>query len=124
MYRIAAAESVFVEAESFTSPTDGWRVVNPSHVPYGPQTWLRVTLTEGKNRQIRRMVRKVGHKVLRLHRIRVANIRLGNLKPGTWRHLAPEEVKRLTAPPSPQTPTPKKSIQAGPRPKARTSRKK
>ncbi|MGD9249632.1 MAG: pseudouridine synthase [Desulfobacterales bacterium] len=85
---------------------------------------FRIVLQEGKNRQIRRMVRKVGHKVLRLHRIRVANIRLGNLKPGTWRHLTPEEVKRLTAPPSPQTPTPKKSIQAGPRPKARTSRKK
>ena len=58
---------------------------------------FRIVLQEGKNRQIRRMVRKVGHQVLRLHRVRVAGIRLGNLKPGQWRHLTSEEVEALSA---------------------------
>ena len=85
---------------------------------------FRIVLQEGKNRQIRRMVRKVGHKVLRLHRIRVANIWLGNLKPGTWRHLTPEEVKRLTAPPSPKTPTPQRRPKRQSKPKAKPVREK
>ena len=46
-----------------------------------------IILQEGKNRQIRRMVRKVGNQVVNLKRIRVANIELGNLPPGKWRHL-------------------------------------
>ncbi len=78
---------------------------------------FRIVLQEGKNRQIRRMVRKVGHKVLRLHRVRVANIRLGNLKPGTWRHLTPEEIKGLTVRRKPASTTPKRRVKARPRPK-------
>jgi len=56
---------------------------------------FRITLMEGKNRQIRRMVRKVGHHVVALKRIRMASLRLGNLKEGQWRHLTPREVERL-----------------------------
>jgi 23S rRNA pseudouridine2605 synthase/23S rRNA pseudouridine2604 synthase len=52
-------------------------------------------LKEGRNRQIRRMVRKMGHEVIRLKRIRVANIRLGRLPTGAWRHLTPAEKKTL-----------------------------
>ena len=74
----------------------------PARVTRTSASRFRIVLQEGKNRQIRRMVRKVGHKVLHLHRIRVANIQLGDLKPSQWRHLTPEEVKGLTAPSSPQ----------------------
>jgi len=56
---------------------------------------FRITLQEGKNRQIRRMVRKVGNHVVRLKRIRMATIRLGNLKEGQWRHLTAKEVTAL-----------------------------
>ena len=56
---------------------------------------FRIVLKEGKNRQIRRMVRKVGNAVTRLQRRRFAGIKLGNLAPGRWRHLTPEEKKRL-----------------------------
>jgi len=56
---------------------------------------FRIVLQEGRNRQIRRMVRKVGHQVVRLKRIRVANIRLGNLPAGAWRYLTAREKKTL-----------------------------
>lgn len=58
---------------------------------------FRITLKEGKNRQIRRMVRKVGQDVLMLHRIRIAAIRLGKLDSGKWRFLDPDEVEALTS---------------------------
>ena len=56
---------------------------------------FRIILQEGKNRQIRRMVRKVGNHVVRLKRIRMASLRLGNLKEGQWRHLTAREVAGL-----------------------------
>jgi len=58
---------------------------------------FRIILKEGKNRQIRRMARKVGQDVLELQRIRIAGIRLGNLDPGKWRFLDPDEIDALTA---------------------------
>jgi len=54
-----------------------------------------IVLQEGKNRQIRRMLRKVGNQVTDLKRIRIANIRLGNLPPGRWRYLSDKEKDRL-----------------------------
>jgi len=56
---------------------------------------FRIVLQEGKNRQIRRMVRKVGNEVTRLQRKRFAGIKLGNLAPGKWRHLSPSEKESL-----------------------------
>jgi 23S rRNA pseudouridine2605 synthase len=52
---------------------------------------FRMVLKEGKNRQIRRMVRKVGNRVTILKRIRVAGIKLGRLPPGKWRYLTEKE---------------------------------
>jgi 23S rRNA pseudouridine2605 synthase/23S rRNA pseudouridine2604 synthase len=52
---------------------------------------FRIILKEGKNRQVRRMVRKVGNQVKILKRIRVAGINLGRLPPGKWRHLTEKE---------------------------------
>jgi 23S rRNA pseudouridine2605 synthase/23S rRNA pseudouridine2604 synthase len=56
---------------------------------------FRITLREGRNRQVRRMVRKVGNQVTRLHRIRISNIRIGNLAAGSWRHLKKSEKAEL-----------------------------
>jgi 23S rRNA pseudouridine2605 synthase/23S rRNA pseudouridine2604 synthase len=56
---------------------------------------FRIVLQEGKNRQVRRMVRKVGNGVTGLKRIRVANIKLGRLAPGAWRHLTAKEKLKL-----------------------------
>jgi len=56
---------------------------------------FRIVLQEGKNRQIRRMVRKVGNQVVDLKRIRIANIELASLPLGRWRHLAAKEKDEL-----------------------------
>jgi pseudouridine synthase len=56
---------------------------------------FRITLQEGRNRQIRRMVRKVGNRVVKLKRIRMAGISLARLAPGQWRYLTPREVEQL-----------------------------
>ncbi len=52
---------------------------------------FRIIIQEGKNRQIRRMVRKVGGNVTALKRIRISNIKLGKLPPGQWRYLTDAE---------------------------------
>ena len=56
---------------------------------------FRIILKEGKNRQVRRMVRKVGNQVTKLKRIRVASIKLGQLPTGKWRHLTEKEKKEI-----------------------------
>jgi 23S rRNA pseudouridine2604 synthase len=56
---------------------------------------FRIVLTQGLNRQIRRMCSFFGYKVLRLQRVRIINLTLGELKPGQWRQLEPEEVRGL-----------------------------
>ena len=62
----------------------------------GPKTSrLRIELSEGRKREIREMCRTVGHPVLELRRVEFAGLGLKSLKKGTWRHLKPEEVRRL-----------------------------
>ena len=56
---------------------------------------FRIILKEGRNRQIRRMVKKVGNRVTALHRIRVAGLTLGKLGKSEWRLLAPKEIHQL-----------------------------
>ena len=56
---------------------------------------LTITIREGRNRQIRKMCSAVGLPVRDLRRIRMGPIGLGRLKPGQWRNLTPEEVRRL-----------------------------
>ena len=60
------------------------------------KTSFCITLKQGRNRQIRKMVAGFGTKVETLERVRIANIRLGSLKPGKWRHLSPTEIQGLT----------------------------
>ncbi|MBW1726224.1 MAG: rRNA pseudouridine synthase [Deltaproteobacteria bacterium] len=56
---------------------------------------FRIILQEGRNRQVRRMVRKVGNHVTRLKRIRVSNVKLGRLPEGAWRNLTEKEKEEL-----------------------------
>ena len=59
------------------------------------KTLLKIILKEGMNRQIRRTAEKLGHPVIDLQRIAIANIELGNLQEGEWRELEPKEWKNL-----------------------------
>jgi 23S rRNA pseudouridine2605 synthase len=61
-------------------------------------SWLEIVLTEGKNRQVRRMCANVGHDVEELVRVAVGALDLGDLAPGQWRQLFAAEVARLAAP--------------------------
>ena len=56
-----------------------------------PTAWLRLSITEGRNRQVRRMTAAVGHPTLRLVRVEVGPVSLGDLAPGQWRELSAEE---------------------------------
>ncbi len=67
----------------------------PCHVKRLSEKTFRIILKEGKNRQIRKMAEATGHQVMTLKRVRISHIRLGNLKPGAWRHLSAEEVGTL-----------------------------
>ena len=60
-----------------------------------PTAWLEIVLHEGKNRQVRRMTAAVGHPTLRLVRVAIGPLRLGNLPAGSWRAMTPKEECEL-----------------------------
>jgi 23S rRNA pseudouridine2605 synthase len=59
-------------------------------------TWLEIVLTEGRNRQLRRMLTACGHDVLRLMRVAIGSLELGDLPKGAWRTLTEAEIGRLS----------------------------
>jgi 23S rRNA pseudouridine2605 synthase len=61
----------------------------------GESTWLRIVLSEGKNREIRRLLARLGHKVLHLRRIALGPVQLKGLPRGKARKLTPNEVSAL-----------------------------
>ena len=67
----------------------------PAKVTVLMSTHVRMVLQEGRNRQIRRMFKKVDNEVVALKRVRFGNIRLGDLKEGRWRYLTAKEVGGL-----------------------------
>jgi 23S rRNA pseudouridine2605 synthase len=77
------------------------KTVGPMQIqPYsnrGPG-WYRITLTEGRKRQIRVVGDLLGHPVQTLIRVRFGPLQLGNLRSGAWRHLSSKEVQRLKQP--------------------------
>jgi 23S rRNA pseudouridine2605 synthase len=83
----ALAEGVELE-DGMTAPATV-RCLAPSRV--------ELTLHEGRNRQVRRMLEAVGHPVRHLHRSTYAGLTLEGLEPGQWRELEPSEVRRLTS---------------------------
>jgi 23S rRNA pseudouridine2605 synthase len=79
---------------------DGKAVRPMKVVPYasnGPN-WYRLTLTEGRKRQIRVVADQLGYQVNTLIRIRFGPLKLGKLRPGAWRYLNNREVERLKRP--------------------------
>ena len=60
-----------------------------------PESWISIILTEGKNRQVRKMTARVGYPTLRLIRYRIENITLGKLKAGEMRKVSQEEMYNL-----------------------------
>jgi 23S rRNA pseudouridine2605 synthase len=77
---------------------DGYRTA-PAQVrvdePAGKGIWLRVTMHEGRKRQIRETGSLLGLPVVKIIRVRLGTLLLGNLKPGEWRHLTAQEVAAL-----------------------------
>jgi 23S rRNA pseudouridine2605 synthase len=65
----------------------------------GGSTWLEIVLTEGMKRQVRRMLANLGHDVLSLVRVRIGRLGLGDLAPGEWRAVGPEEEGALLSSP-------------------------
>ena len=60
-----------------------------------PTSWIELILTEGRNRQVRRMTAAVGFPTLRLVRMKIGPFDLGSLKPGQWRDLTRAEQQLL-----------------------------
>ena len=59
------------------------------------KTLLKIVLSEGRNRQIRRVASELGHKVIDLNRVAIATIKLSGLKEGSWRELDISEWENL-----------------------------
>ena len=76
-------------------PPAGLRPKNRPVTPHGPTAWLKITLTEGKKHEIRHMTAAVGLPTLRIIRIAIGSIEIGDLKPGDWRDLTSEERSLL-----------------------------
>lgn len=88
-----------------TLPARAWRLDPQPQVPPRdppirfrknvPDCWIGLELTEGRNRQVRRMTAAIGHPTLRLLRVRIGTLDLGDLAAGRWRELGPEERQRV-----------------------------
>ena len=88
--------------DHFTRPASFRLIPEPSLparpkpvTPHGPTAWLEVKLREGKKRQIRHMTAAVGLFTLRIFRIAIGKLKLGELPVGQWRDLQSDELKLL-----------------------------
>lgn len=70
-------------------------VTRPCQVVAVSEDTLRITITQGLNRQIRRMCKAFGYEVIRLERIRILNLTLGDLAYGKWRYVSEKEMQQL-----------------------------
>ncbi|BCN93563.1 pseudouridine synthase [Thiomicrorhabdus immobilis] len=70
-------------------------VTKPCKVTKESQFVFKMILTQGLNRQIRRMCEYLGYNVRKLKRSRIMNVELGDLKPGAWRYLTTQEMKEI-----------------------------
>lgn len=84
------------KAEKFSSPP----LVYPRTPPIRfrknlPDSWMRIILTEGKNRQVRKMTAGIGHPTLRLIRTRIESVTLAQLQPGEMKSISQQELYNL-----------------------------
>ncbi|AIO18075.1 Ribosomal large subunit pseudouridine synthase F [Candidatus Izimaplasma bacterium HR1] len=84
----------FIQKMSRGVPVLG-KMTKPCHVEKIDDYHFRITLTEGLNRQIRRMCTALNFHVTRLMRVRVMNITIDGIRPGKWRYLSNDEVKEI-----------------------------
>jgi 23S rRNA pseudouridine2457 synthase len=94
-----------VLGEARTRPAKARLLAEPPQLPdrpvpirfrkHVPTAWLELTLREGMNRQVRRMTAAVGHPTLRLVRVAIGPITLGDLLPGQWRDLTAKEMAEV-----------------------------
>lgn len=100
VYRVWVTNFDREKLEALKEPIelDGYMIKRPKVRPVRMEPTraiLDVTIHEGRNRQVRRMCQAAGMEVARLKRIAEGNLRIGELKTGTWRYLDPEEIERL-----------------------------
>ena len=98
----------------------------------GDKTWFELTITEGRNQQVRRMGDATGFRVMRLARVAFAGITAEGLRPGMWRFLTPDELrtlkqeygvpKRVVPPPTPSKQAPPARPRPSPRPRTEGAR--
>jgi len=86
-YRTLACHAILLNAAPVLPPREPPVRVRKSI----PTSWLELTLTEGKNRQVRRMTAAVGFPTLRLVRVSIGRLSIDDLQPGNWRELTPAE---------------------------------
>ncbi|MGN1056914.1 MAG: pseudouridine synthase, partial [Comamonas sp.] len=88
-YTTLPCEAALLEPQPEVEPRDP-----PVRVRKSVQdVWMRITLVEGKNRQVRKMTAAIGHPTLRLIRRSIANLELGDLAPGQWKAIAREDIQ-------------------------------
>ncbi|HEX6034788.1 MAG TPA: pseudouridine synthase, partial [Anaerolineales bacterium] len=98
--KLAQLESGIQLKDYVTRPAQARRIADPvlpprpkPVTPHGPTAWIEIRLREGKKRQIRHMTAAVGLPTLRLLRVAIGRVRLGDLKPGQWRDLRQDEIQ-------------------------------
>jgi pseudouridine synthase len=74
---------------------EGDGVVRAKKAEYLQNNFFRITLNEGKKRQIRRMLEVLGFKVLDLKRTEISGLKIGNLREGEWTYLSEAEIRQL-----------------------------
>ena len=106
LHRLETGVSITVDGRSYRTRPSGAALIDPApRVPERnppvryraqiPTSWLRLILSEGKNRQVRKMTAQTGFPTLRLIRYRIEGITLGQLEPGEMRSLTGQEIDAL-----------------------------
>jgi len=89
---IAGSKTLPAKAKIIDDPGFAERVPPIRERKSIPTSWISLSLVEGKNRQVRKMTASVGYPTLRLVRVRIGNLHLGEMKPGEVKELSREEV--------------------------------
>lgn len=91
----AFIEGMASGVEIYNPRKKGNTLTNPCKVVQIDDKCFKITLSQGLNRQIRRMCRRFQYTVIKLQRVRICHLELGNLALGKWRHLTDEEIAGL-----------------------------